>query len=496
MHVELAIDGVLLTAFALLAVGVLVAANADRVPVPSSVLFLGVGMAIGDDGLALIRFDDPLLAQNLAVVALVVILFEGGLTTSIANLRSGGGPGFLLSNVGVFVTTVIVACAVRALLATSWETALLLGAIVSSTDAAAVFTLLKRAPLPRRLGAVLEVESGANDPFAVVLTLGLVAHMQHGSDVDDWVVFGAAQLLGGLAVGVAVGAAGVALLRRVRFASPALAAVLAFAVGGLAYAVAAHVGGSGFLAVYVAGVAVGAGVPRHRRTIRDFNSALANAAEIGLFLLLGLLVFPSRLPGVALQAIAVAAVLVLVARPIAVLVCLTPFRIPVRQQAVVAWSGLRGAVPIVLATFPFTAGVDGAATLFDVVFFVVLVSVVAQGSTVPWLVRRLGLATTTPPWAAIAEALPVDSADVELVEVTLTEDLAVVGRRLRDAPLPSGFVVTTIVRGDGVVLPTGTTELAAGDVVVVAAPRGREVLRSVTAWARGGVHGPDAVDSA
>lgn len=484
MHAGLPVDSLLLTVFGLLVVGVLVAGTSGNLRVPSSLLFLGLGMLIGDDGLGLIRFDDPLLVQDIGVVALLVILLEGGLTTKPRDLRAAGLPGFVLSNVGVFVTAAVVGLTVRWLLGADWQTALLLGAVVSSTDAAAVFGLLKRAPLPRRLGAILAVESGANDPFAVVLTLGLLAHWQQGSTPQQWLVFGAMQLLGGLGVGAAVGAAAVWILRGVRFASTTLYPVLTLSLGGLSYALAARLGGSGFLAVYVTGLLIGALVPRHRRVIREFHTTLANTADIGLFLVLGLLVFPSRLPAVAAPALAVTAVLILLARPAAVAACLTPFRIPLRQQIVVAWAGLRGAVPIVLATFPFTVGYPGGETIFNVVFFVVLVSVLLQGSTVNALVRRLGLAAPVPAWESLAEALPLEATDTELVELTVTADLHVTGRLLREVPTPDGVLITSVLRGGETLLPDGSTRLAAGDLLVIAARRA-DVLRAVTAWARG-----------
>jgi potassium/hydrogen antiporter len=293
------------------------------------------------------------------------------------------------------------------------------------------------------------------------------------------------QLVGGIAVGAAGGGVGVLLLRRLQLSSSALYPVLALAVGGLSYAGAARLGGSGFLAVYVAGLLIGALVPRHRRVIRDFHTSLANTADIGLFLVLGLLVFPSRLLPVAAPALAVTAVLILLARPAAVLLCLTPFRVPLREQGVVAWAGLRGAVPIVLSTFPFTVGYPGGDTIFNVVFFVVLVSVLLQGSTVTPLVQRLGLATEAPAWASIAEAIPIEAPDAELIELTVTPDLPIAGRRIRDVPPPEGVLLTALVRADRVIVPTGSTRLDAGDLVVVTAPRRDDVLHAVTRWARG-----------
>ncbi len=490
MELDLPIDPLLLAVFGFLVVGALVAGTSDRVRVPASLLFLVVGMVAGDDVLALVRLDNPALVQNLGVVALLIILFEGGLTTKPSDLRRAALPGFVLSNVGVLVTAGVVAGSVRLVLDVDWTTALLLGAVVSSTDAAAVFSLLKRAPLPRRIAAILEVESGANDPFAIVLTLGLLASWQGVVGWRDWLVFGATQLLGGIAVGIAGGRLAAWLLRRVRLSAAALYPVLALALGGLTYAVGANLGASGFLAVYIAGLIVGAAVPRHRRAIRNFHGSLANTADIGLFLLLGLLVFPSELPAVALPAIAVTAIVLVVGRPVAIAVCLTPFRVPWREQTVAAWAGLRGAVPIVLSTFPFTAGHPQGRTIFNVVFFVVLVSVLLQGTTVVALVRRLGLEAPRPAWESIAEALPLEGVEADLVEVTVTNDLPIAGHRLRETPPPAGMLVTTIVRDSGAVIPTGDTTIAPGDLIVVAVERAPDAVARVTAWARGELGGP------
>ena len=481
----LPIDSVLLLAFAFLAAGALLAGKSDRLRVPASLLFLGFGMLVGDDGLALVRFDDPQVTQNLGVLALLVILFEGGMTTRPSDLRQAALPGFVLANVGVGVTAGVVAVAVRLLLEADWYTALILGAVVSSTDAAAVFALLRRAPLPRRLGAMLEIESGTNDPFAIVLTIGLLSAWQASPTLQEWVIFGAVQLLGGLVVGALVGLAAVTVLRRVSLGAVTLYPVLALAMGGLAYASAASVGASGFLAVYVAGLFVGALVPRHRRAIRNFHTSLANTAEIGLFLLLGLLVFPSRLLEVAPVALAVTAILIVLARPLGVFLSLLPFRIGWREQVIASWAGLRGAVPIVLSTFPFTLGYPAGETIFNVVFFVVLASILVQGTTVAALVDRLGLTTPRAAWQPIAEAIPLEGVETDLVELVVTPDLAVAGRTLGEVPLPAGLLVTSILRGNAVLLPSGATMLEPGDLAVIALSRQHATIQDVTEWARG-----------
>jgi len=263
--------------------------------------------------------------------------------------------------------------------------------------------------------------------------------------------------------------------------------VLAAAIAGVAYGSAALLGASGFVAVYLAGFLIGGFVPRQRRAILGFHEAVANGAEIGLFLLLGLLVFPSRLPAVLAPALLVAAVLILIARPAAVWLCTVRTGMRWRERTVVSWAGLRGAVPIVLATFPLTEGVPGSAALFDVVFFVVLVSVLLQGTTLLPLVRRLGLEDQRPAWAPVAEALPLDDVDIDLIELHVTGELAIAGRQLKEIGPPADGRVVAVVREDRMLVPSGETRLLDGDVLLLTCVRedDRDVAALVTAWARG-----------
>jgi potassium/hydrogen antiporter len=456
-----------------------------RLRVPGALLFLGLGMLAGSDGLDLVTLDDPELVQNVGVIALLFILLEGGITTKPTDLRLAALPGTLLATVGVVVTAATTAAGVWLLLGVDPVTAGLIGAVVASTDAAAVFSMMRTTPLPRRASALLRLESGANDPIAVMLTVGLIATYTEAATPGQWALFALVQLLGGGTAGLAVGGLGVLALRRVNLVVEGLYPLVAVAFGGMAYGLAAQLGASGFVAVYVTGLLIGALVPRHRRAIRGFHEALANAAEIGLFLLLGLLVFPSQLGGVAVAALLVALVLTFVARPVAVVLCTLGQGFGWRERTLVSWAGLRGAVPIVLATFPFTAGVDGEGTIFDVVFFVVLVSVLVQGLTLLPLVRWLGLDMERPAWSPVAEALPLDGIDVDLVEVFVSEDLGLVGKRLRDAPLPPATLVAAVVRGHRVLIPQGDTRVLAGDVLLLTAQRKGDAIADLTRWARG-----------
>ncbi|MGH8872291.1 MAG: potassium/proton antiporter [Acidimicrobiia bacterium] len=496
---HLPVDSVLLVAAGLLVIGVVFVGASDRLRVPAALLSLGVGIIFGSDVLGLVNLSDMALVRDLGVVALMIILFEGGLTTKPSVLRESGVAGFVLANVGVLVTAAITAIGVQLLIRPGWDTALILGAVVATTDAAVVFDLVRRAPIPRRLAGILEVESGVNDPFAIVLTIGLIEITRSQPSVGDWLIFGARQLLGGLAIGLIGGWVGSRLLQ-FRLRSGGLYPLLAMGIAGLTFAVASVLSSSGFLAVYICGLMIGALAPRHRREIRTFHSSLANGADIALFLLLGLLVFPRQLPQVALPALAVTAILLFVARPAAVALAMIPFRLSWKEQALLSWAGLRGALPIVLATFPATAGVSQGNRIFNTVFFVVVVSALLQGTTVAPLARRLGLAADRPPWQSIAEAVPLDEVDIDLVEIDVTADLPLVGTRLGDNPPPSGMLATTVVRNHKALIPSADTVFMAGDFVVLAIDRRLARVSEATAWARGelgeGSGGEDETDVA
>jgi potassium/hydrogen antiporter len=482
LHIELPSDELLLGGALLLIAGVLGAGLADRVRVPSLLLFLGIGMAIGDDGLDLISLSDPELTQALAIAALVIILYEGGLSIRLPEVRRIAAPALSLATIGVFVTGGVVALAAALLLDVDRTTALLVGAVVASTDAAAVFSALRRVALPRRLGNLLEVESGANDPMAVMLTVGILAAWESQPDTVDWVAFGLRNLVGGVVIGVAVGWLGALVLSHVRLASASLYPVFALGLAGVAYGLGAAAQSSGFLAVYVCGMVVADRAPARRRAVLGYLQALASTAQIGLFLLLGLLVFPSRLDEQALGALGVAVGLVLLARPLAVLLSISWLGFNRRELALVSWAGLRGAVPIVLATFPLTEGYPEGQLIFDVVFFVVVVSVLVQGFTLAPLVARLGLGADPPSLATVAEALPLDAPGVDALEIEVGSAGRLVGRRLRDVPPPHEARVAVVLRGAEVVVATGDTAVEAGDRLVVFAPTRPDLRADLEAW--------------
>lgn len=478
----LAVDRPVAAAALLLLAGVLATRLGDRLRVPGALALLGLGMVVGSDGLGWVLVDDPQWVQGVAVVALVVILYEGGLTTRLRSLRGAIAPGVLLATVGVAVTAAVVAVLGTAVLDLPARTAWLLAAVVASTDAAAVFAVLRRTPVSPRLAGVLQVESGTNDPIAVLLTVAFLTAGATEGDALTWVAFGLTQLVVGAALGGAVGAAGAAVLSRASVGAAGLLPVLALAIGGAAYGITALAGGSGFLAVYVCGVTVAARTPVARRSLRSFHEALASSIEVGLFLLLGLLVFPSDLPQVAGAGLAVVAVLLLVARPLAVALGLAPFGFSWRELTAVSWLGMRGAVPIVLATVAFSAGFEDAAWLLDVVFVVVLVSTLVQGVTAEAVVRRLGLQVEREPADVVIDVSPFEGLDAAVIEVRVSVDSSLAGRRLNERPPPEGALVTAVVRGSRIVLPRGTTILLADDLLIVAADSPHAVAQ-LRAWA-------------
>ena len=376
-----------------LAASVLLALGAIRTRLPVLVVFLALGMLLGSDGPGGIAFDDSELARRIAVVALVAILYDGGLSTSWRQLRRVAVPAGLLATVGVAVTAVLVGLLTRALLGWNWTESFLVGAVVASTDAAAVFTTLRYTRLRGRLGAMLEAESGLNDPVAIALTLGLIAwNQQEGYDIGDLTLLLVRQIGLGLVAGIAIGLAASWVFARIPVTIAPFVPVASVAAAAIAYGAADVVHGSGFLSVYLVGLAVGSTASPYRTQLVNFHEGLAYVAQVGLFIALGLLVFPSELPHVAVKALALTAGLILVARPVAVWASTSFSGVSPRERILLGWAGLRGAVPIVLATIVLSSHVADADPIFNIVFFVVLVSATLQGTTLEWVARQLGLA--------------------------------------------------------------------------------------------------------
>jgi potassium/hydrogen antiporter len=466
---------------------------AGRLRVPGLLLFLFLGMAIGTDGLGWIDFDDYELARRIGIIALALILFEGGLTSGLLEIRPVLAPALSLAVVGTIVTAVVTGLAAALLFDLSTLDGLLLGSVLAATDGAAIFALLRGSTLKRRLATTLEGESGFNDPVAILLVLGFIEWLTHDDyGIGDMAVLFVRQLGIGLVIGVVVGVAGVWVLRRVQLATAGLYPVATLAIAALAFGGADALHGSGFLAVYLAGLALGTlGVPA-QQTVTSFHQGLAWLAQVSMFVALGLLVFPSRLDDVAVRGTVLALVLVLVARPVAVAVATLPARFSWSERLVLSGAGLRGAVPVVLATFPVLAGVGESFQLFDVVFFAVLLSTLIQGTTFEPGARLLGATTTEPAMPRpLAEAGTIRRLGAEVLEYPIGDDDAVVGARVRDLGLPREAVVNVIVRGDEAIPPRGSTILRAGDRlhVLLRSELSRDVHRIVERW-RSGPIGP------
>jgi potassium/hydrogen antiporter len=474
------VDRLLLVGAVLVLIGIASSKFSTRIGLPVLVLFLGVGMLAGEEGLGGIAFDNYALAHGIGTIALAIILFDGGLRTTRRSFRAVFGPAVTLATVGVLFTSALTGLAAAWLLGISILQGLLIGSIVGSTDAAAVFAVLRGrgVNLRKRLSATLEVESGSNDPMAVFLTVGileiLLGEMSFGPAL---IGFFALQVTVGIAAGLLVGRAGVFTINKVQLDAGGLYPILVAAIGLLAFGVAASLGGSGFLAVYLAGLVIGNERIVFQRGILLFHDGAAWLAQIVMFVLLGLLVFPSQLVEVAWDGLIVAVVLIFIARPVAVGLLLPWFGYTVREVAFVSWVGLKGAVPIVLATYPLMLGLPGAALLFHVVFFAVLVSAVLQGWTLPTVADWLGLRTDPEPQAPVSlEITSLRDVDGDIVEYTVLLETHAANRHVRDLRLPDGAVVAMIVRDQAIIPPRGSTRIEPGDHVFLVLRPGVRLL--------------------
>jgi potassium/hydrogen antiporter len=459
-------DGqLILIAGSLLALGLLASLIAGRLRMPGLVLFLALGMAVGSDTTGWIDFENYELARTVGVIALSLILFEGGLTAGFGLIRPVLSAALSLAVVGTIVTGLVTGLFAAKLFGFSTLEGMLIGAIVASTDGAAVFAVLRHSTLRRRLAATLEGEAGFNDPVAVLLVLGFIEWIQVPDyGLLDMVVLFVRQMGIGAVAGIGAGWLAVQAFRRARLETAGLYPVASLATVALAFGGADALGGSGFLAVYLTGLALGSATLPAKRTVSAFHQGLAWVAQLTMFLTLGLLVFPAQLDDVILEGTALALVLVFVSRPVATLIATAFASYSARERAVVGWAGLRGAVPVVLATFPVIAGVPRSQEFFNIVFFAVLVSTVLQGTTFEPIARRLGLTTSQPALPQpLTEAGTIRRLGAEVLEYPVGEADAIAGRRVRDLGLPREALVNVIVRGDQAIPPRGSTRLQAGD---------------------------------
>lgn len=461
---------ILLTALLLIS-GVIVAKFSSRWGIPSLVLFILVGMVIGSDGLGLVYFDDVEFAQMIGVFALIIILFEGGLQTKWSTVRSVAGPSLSLATIGVLITSALVGISTYFIFDVSLLEGLLFGSIVGSTDAAAVFAALKERNIKAKMGATLELESGTNDPMAVFLTLSLIEIISmNDSSILMMIPTFFIQMGLGLVSGVVIGKLASFSINRIKLDSNALYPIFSVAFALLTYSATDFIGGSGFLAVYVAALVVGNSELTFRYSIFQFNEGFAWMAQILMFMILGLLVFPGQLftGEIIRNGLLLSLILIFFARPAAVFLSMIKMNYTLKEKVFISWAGLRGAVPIVLATFPIVEGLENSQTLFNLVFFVVLSSAIAQGSTISFVADRLGLVGPKKdiPHHSI-ELISMGKASADMVQFQTNPESAIVGKKLNEISFPDKASISAIVRNNQVVTPYGETEIKAGDFLYI-----------------------------
>ena len=488
-------DGeLLLVVGLLLAVAIAGALVADRVRVPGLLLFLGLGMLAGSEGIGGVEFDDAELAQTLGTIGLVLILFEGGLTAGWGEIRPILRSAIALATVGTIVTAIISGVFATWLFDLTWLEGMIIGAAVAATDSAAIFAVLRGSNLERKLARSLEGESGMNDPVALLLVVGFIDWIQLDSyGIVDMAADLMVKLVIGAAIGMALGYAVRAIFRSVRLPTDGIYPVATIATAGIAYGMAEVLHGSGLLAVYLTALWMGTGGIPGRRTIVAFHQGLSWVAQIGLFFILGLLVFPSELPEIALKGLALSAALILVARPVAAILSTLSTRFDMRERLMIGWAGLRGATPIWLATFPVVANVASADLIFNIVFFVVLTSTLVQGATFEPIARRLRLTTDEPALPpGLFESGRIQRLGGSVIVYRLPQDAVAVGHSVKDLGLPREALVNVIVRDGTAIPPRGSTQLVGGDELHILVRESlREQVEELTArWHQGPIGEP------
>ncbi|WNS41271.1 potassium/proton antiporter [Paenibacillus sp. MMS20-IR301] len=470
-------DQIILLLAALLLTGVLSTKFSTRFGMPALVLFIAAGMVLSH----FVYFNNASLTQLAGIFALVVILFEGGMQTSMKDIRPVMKPALSLATAGVLLTTAVTGVFARLVLGVPWAESFLFGAIVGSTDAAAVFSVLGGKNIDKRLTSTLEAESGSNDPMAVFLTVSLLEWIQHpGMAIWGLVLSFFWEMGMGLVLGIVIGKLGVYLINRINLNSTGLYPVLAIGFAVLAYGTAALLHSSGLLAVYVLGLVLGNSELMYHRTIMNFNHGFAWMMQIAMFILLGLLVFPQELAGIAWQGLLLSVILMVAARPAGVLLSLIFARFSFREKILISWAGLRGAVPIVLATYPLLAGLPQGRLFFNVVFFVVLTSAVIQGTTISPLASRLKLVSQEEPQPSLMELVALGRTGSEFNHIGIERNMPVAGMQIAQIGLPEDILFTAIIRNKSIVTPHGSTVIEPGDTVYVLSPKNkREEMKAI-----------------
>lgn len=469
------IENILFWVAALTFISVIASKLSDRFAIPTLLLFLAIGMLAGSEGFGGIYFNDFWIAKSVGILALIFIIFSGGLDTNWKEIRPVIVPGIMLSTAGVLMTAIVVGAFAVYILKFSVLEGLLLGSIVSSTDAAAVFSILrsKRISMKSPLKPLLEFESGSNDPMAVFLTVSFISllttrEMSFASLIPRFVI----DMGGGVLVGYLMAKLTGLAMNRLKLEYEGLYPVLMISMVLLAYSIATILKCNGFLAVYLVGLLMGRIDFPNKRMIARFHDGLAWLMQIVMFLTLGLLVFPSHIVPVMGVSISIVLVLMFIARPVSAMLCLAPFRMSARKKVMVAWVGLRGAVPIILATFPLLAGIAKADTIFNVVFFVVLASVLIQGASIPFVSRMLKVdAPFSHRRRYPIEFEKTDGIDADLSDVMVPYNSDTVGKRIMDLNIPETCLIMLISRGERFIIPAGTTKIEEGDILLVLADK-------------------------
>lgn len=467
----IAIEYILLIASILILVSISITRFSENLGVPTLLLFLAIGMLAGSEGPGGITFDDPNLAQSTGIIALAVILFAGGLETKWRQVRPVLWQATSLATLGVFITALAVGIFAVYVLGFSLLHGLLLGAIISSTDAAAVFAVLRSRNVSLRgnLRPLLELESGSNDPMAVFLTIGLIRLITvPETSLFSIVTLFLFQMGLGAIIGYGMGKVMVLMLNRLRLSYEGMYPVFSLAFTALIYGATASLGGSGFLAVYISGITVGHSEFVHKRSLLRFFDGLAWLSQIAMFITLGLLVYPTQILTVLGTGLLVSGFLMIVARPLSVFLSLGISRLSRKEKIFASWVGLRGAVPIVLATFPLIAGLPDADLMFNLVFFIVLTSTLLQGSSIPALAKWLKVeAPREQKRRYPIEFAPLEGVDTELVDLIIPYNAGIAGKTLVELGLPQDTLIVLISRDDAFIVPSGGTVLNEGDTILV-----------------------------
>ncbi len=458
-----------LSACGVLLAGVAAVRISSRTGMPGLLLYLGIGLLLGESGLG-IQFDDGQMAYNVATVMLAILLIDGGFTTRWADLKPVAMRSGLMATVGVLLSVGITATLAILLLGIDLRTAILLSAMVSSTDAAAVFSVLRRLPIKARVRTTLEGESGFNDPPAIIIVTVVVSDAWNQGSVVGMLGTGLYQLVGGTLVGLVIARVGQTILQRVSLPSAGLYPLATLAIAMIAFALGGVAGTSGLLAAYAAGLWLGNQVLPHHKTTEGFTEALSWLAQIGLFVMLGLLASPSLLPAAIIPALVIGSALTFVARPLSVLLCMTPFRVPWREQAFASWAGLRGAVPIMLATIPLTQNLPGADQMFHIIFVLVTTFTLLQGPTLPWAARLSGITEELSPTAVRFDSSPMEGLNASMLQFEVPEGTKLIGLYVSDLRMPRGAVLSMLIRGKEILVPDQYMRLRSGDHMVLAVP--------------------------